>query len=59
MACRPLGSILPGVIVTIGRRAIAWNLERASTLDGDEARAAFRSADNIRIRLDLAWAELI
>lgn len=46
-------------IVTIGRRAIVWNLMQASTLTGIASRHHFRVADHIRCRLDLGWADLI
>ena len=55
---RLAGEVVDGMIEQIGRRAIAWSLARASTLNGAEAGSAFRSADHIRCRLGLSWGDL-
>ena len=43
----------------IGRQAISHHLAQAADLEGPEAEAAFKIADNLRASMGLTWAEVI
>ncbi len=49
----------PRVVENVGRRAIGRWLDKASETHGAVAAEAFRQADLIRRKLDLAWDDLI
>ena len=56
---RHAGKIAKTVAEDIGRRAIHHHLAQAADLEGPEAEAAFKIADNIRASMGLTWAEII
>ncbi len=57
---RHLGDeVAPLVVEGIGRRAVAYWLDRASQASGVVATEAFRQADSIRHALGLNWGDLI
>ena len=51
--------VAPKVVEDVGRRAIGRWLDKASEAHGAVAAEAFRQADSIRRKLDLAWDDLI
>ncbi len=57
---RHLGDeVAPLVVEGIGRRAVAYWLDRASQASGVVAAKSFRQADSIRRTLGLGWGDLI
>ena len=57
---RQIGPFFDGVVHKVGRRTIAFQLERAAAeSDGHEVVDAFKKADGIRRQLRLSWARLI
>ena len=51
--------VIPRVVEDVGRRAIGRWLDRASEAHGASAAEAFRQADSIRLKMGLAWNDLI
>ena len=49
----------PQVVEDVGRRAISRWLDKASGTHGATAAAAFQEADSIRLKMGLAWDDLI
>ncbi len=51
--------VIPQVVEDAGRRAIGRWLDKASEAHGAPAAEAFRQADSIRLKMGLAWNDLI
>ena len=51
--------VAPLVVEDVGRRAIGRWLDKASGTHGAVAANAFRQADSIRLKMGLAWEDLI
>ncbi len=51
--------VAPQVVEDVGRRAIGRWLDKASGTHGAPAAEAFRQADSIRLKMGLAWNDLI
>ncbi len=52
-----VGAVVDGLILRIGRQAIAFHLSRAAKANGREALAALAEANGIRCSLGLSWGE--
>ena len=52
---RLLGEIVAEVVEEIDRQAVAYWLSQAANLEGEEARKAFKTADEIRGSMGLSW----
>ena len=51
--------VAPKVVEDVGRRAISRWLDKASKAHGPVATEAFKEADAIRLKMGLAWEDLI
>ncbi len=51
--------VIPQVVEDVGRRAIKRWLDKASEAHGAPAAEAFQEADAIRLKMGLAWEDLI